>query len=215
MPLVRWEAVECGRNHDKRKPQAKCEIILDHEVLISEAELISKITFIFNSLGSFSDSLKKCFVCHIISGVVDTKKQIYTCGHQCLASSAEAALEQGCWLLKGLGRASERNLQEEFFGPECSRQWGWAIRTNGLSLKVAKEEAVLEPFWASHLTARPHKPTSSVPSQTRQVAAHLLFQCSTASKFGHCLWLDGAFGWAQAQAAKETWKMRTWHFQLL
>lgn len=72
--------MECGRNHDKRKPQAKCEIILDHEVLISEAELISKITFIFNSLGSFPDSLKKCFICHINSGVVDTKKQIYTCG---------------------------------------------------------------------------------------------------------------------------------------
>ena len=47
MSLVRREAVGCGRNHDKGKPQAKCGIILDHEVLISEAELISKIAFIF------------------------------------------------------------------------------------------------------------------------------------------------------------------------
>ena len=65
---------------NKGKPQAKCEIILDHEVLISEAELISKITFIFNSLGSFSDSLKKCSVHHVVSGMVDTKQQMYTCG---------------------------------------------------------------------------------------------------------------------------------------
>ena len=80
MSLVRREAVGCGRNHDKGKPQAKCGIILDHEVLISEAELISKIAFIFNSLGSFSDSHKKCFVHHIVFGVVDTKQQKYTCG---------------------------------------------------------------------------------------------------------------------------------------
>lgn len=80
MSLVRREAVGCGRNHDKGKPQAKCGIILDHEVLISEAELISKIAFIFNSLGSFSDSHKKCFVHHIVFGMVNAKQQMYTCG---------------------------------------------------------------------------------------------------------------------------------------
>ena len=74
---------------------------------------------------------------------------------------------------------------------------------------------MLEPLQASHLIAWPHKPISSVPSQTRKVAAHLLLRCSTASKFGLSLWLDGAFGCAQTQAAKKTWKMRTWHFQLL
>lgn len=74
---------------------------------------------------------------------------------------------------------------------------------------------MLEPLRASHLTAWPHKPTSSVPSQSRQVAARLLLRRSTASKSGLSLWLDGTFGCAQAQAAKETWKMRMWHFQLL
>lgn len=78
MFLVRREAVGCGRNHDKGKPQAKCGIILDHEVLISEAELILRLLSSFPWL--ISDSHKKCFVHHIVFGVVDTKQQKYTCG---------------------------------------------------------------------------------------------------------------------------------------
>ena len=82
--------MECGRNHAKGKPHVKREIVLDHEVLISEAELISKTAFIFNTLGSFCDSHKKCFIRHVLSGVslcqaqdqlwVDAKQQMYTRG---------------------------------------------------------------------------------------------------------------------------------------
>lgn len=82
--------MECGRNHAKGKPQVKREIVLDHEVLISEAELTSKTTFTFNTVGSFCDSHKKCFICHVLSGVslcqaqdqlwVDAKQQMYTRG---------------------------------------------------------------------------------------------------------------------------------------
>lgn len=65
MPLARGEAVEYDRNHTK----VKHTIILDHEVLIMEAVLISKTTFIYKSLGLFCGFYEKCFIHHILSGI--------------------------------------------------------------------------------------------------------------------------------------------------
>lgn len=59
MPLARGEAVECGRNHTQMKPQVKHAVVLDHKVLSTEAVLISKITFIYKSPGSFCDFHEK------------------------------------------------------------------------------------------------------------------------------------------------------------
>lgn len=83
------KAVEYDRDHTKvKKPQVKP--VLDHEVLIREARLVSETTFIYNSLRSFCDFHEKCFVRHVRSGIslcqaqdqlwVDAKHQMCTCG---------------------------------------------------------------------------------------------------------------------------------------
>lgn len=184
--------MEYDRDHTQVKPQVKP--VLDREVLIRDAGLVSETTFIYNSLRSFCDFHEKCFVRHVRSGIslcqaqdqlwVDAKHQMCTCGPWKLCFTYRDRLERGA------GNEGE-TFAEQFLAS------AWCYFVPGSKDELAEWSApnrakvVLGTRRASPLTAWQHTPASFMPGQGRWLPLLLpasCLQCCPTAKSGLGLW---------------------------